>query len=128
MDLLWLAGMLLWGAACVIAHDFILVPYGIPMQDWHVGVMIGGGVITFIWPWWGTWLFWWAVGMGLFATLAYVLDSSMDAASLRETGWSSILFVGGWLAIMWPVLWSWFLRLVPDREIEQRQRDRFGPR
>jgi hypothetical protein len=76
----------------------------------------------------GTWFFWWAVAIGVFATLAYVLNTSMDAAALKETGWSSILFIGGWLALMWPVLWSWCLRLGGSGEIERRQHDRFDPR
>jgi hypothetical protein len=53
MDLVWLGGMLFWGVACVVVNDFVLLPYGIPPQDWHVGVMIAGGLATFIWPWWG---------------------------------------------------------------------------
>lgn len=101
----WLGGMALWGLGCIIIHDAYLVPRSIPVEGWPAVVMVVGGVSTFIWPYWGTWLFWWAVGIGFYALVAFTLVNSMDVAAFRAAGWPFVvLMVGGMAAIMWPLL------------------------
>lgn len=103
----WLGGMVLWAIGCVIVHDAYLLPRRIPVEGWPAAVMIVGGAVTFIWPYWGTWLFWWAVGMGIYALVAFTIVNSMDAAALKAAGWPFIVIMaGGVAAILWPLLLS----------------------
>jgi hypothetical protein len=47
----------------------------------------------------------WVAGLAVWAGTCYLLNESMEAATLREAGWPfGVMYFGGFVALMWPWL------------------------